>query len=165
MVTVARFWPQRWLAVRKMLQDLIRCWNQRKLKALILRVVVFVNDPPSAERRIDFAVVFTMLWSYGRKICLNTRHGYSESSDGCHIFSGFVLFAELMWVYRNVSVSASCWPRTRCLLIYQQTSENQSTVHLKTCFIWKFSREWLLWTGCTSGGSLRKKPQSPTEKY
>ena len=32
-------------------QDLIGRWNQRKLKALIPHVVVFSNDPPSAERR------------------------------------------------------------------------------------------------------------------
>ena len=50
---------------------------------LIPRVVVFVNDPSSAERRIDFAVVFIVLWSYGRKICLNMRHGNSENSYGC----------------------------------------------------------------------------------
>ena len=65
----------------------------------------------------------------------------------------------------NVSVSQSwisllnCWPRTMCRLIYQQTSANQNTLHLTSGFIWKFSREWLLWTGCATGGSLRKKPQ------
>ena len=74
-LTAARFWPQRWLAVRTMPQDLIGCWNQRKLKALIPCVVVFANDQPSAERRIDFAVFFIVLWSYGRKICLNMCHG------------------------------------------------------------------------------------------
>ena len=84
-----------------------------------------------------------------------------------HIFSGFALFTELMWVYRGVEslCRVNCWQRTRCLLIHRQTSANQSTVHLKTGFIWKFSLEWLLWTGCTRGGSLRKKPQSPTVKY
>ena len=62
-------------------QDLIGCWNQRKLKALILRVVVFANDQPSAERRVDFAVFFIVLWSqYSRKICLNMCPG---NSDGC----------------------------------------------------------------------------------
>ena len=50
---------------------------------LIPRVVVFVNDSPSAERRIDFAVFFIVLWSYGRKICLNMCHDNSENSDGC----------------------------------------------------------------------------------
>ena len=51
-------------------QDLIACRKRRKLKALIPRVVVFVNDPSSAERRIDFAVFFIVLWSYGRKILM-----------------------------------------------------------------------------------------------
>ena len=70
-------------------QDLIACRKRRKLKALIHRVVVFVNDPSSAERRIDFAVFFIVLWSYGRKICLNM-------CQKIHIFSGFALFTELM---------------------------------------------------------------------
>ena len=55
-------------AIRTMPQDLIGCRKRRKLTGLIPRVVVFVNDPPSAERRIDFAVFFIVLWSYGRKI-------------------------------------------------------------------------------------------------
>ena len=42
-------------------QDLIGCRKRLKLKALIPRVVVFMNDPPSAERRIDFAVFFIAL--------------------------------------------------------------------------------------------------------
>ena len=81
-----------------------------------------------------------------------------------HIFSGFALFTESECI-TELNPSASCWPLTRCLLIYQQTGANQNTVHLKTGFIWKFSREWLLWTGYASGGSLRKKAQSPTVKY
>ena len=101
----ARFWLQRWLAVRTMPQDLIGCWNQRKLKALIPRVVVFANDQPSAERRIDFAVFFIVLWSYGRKICLNMYHGNSENSYGC---------SYLLWICfiygTNVSVSRSWIP-------------------------------------------------------
>ena len=52
-------------------QDLIGCRKRRKLKALIPRVVVFVNDPSSVDIRVDFAVFFIVLWSYGRKICLN----------------------------------------------------------------------------------------------
>ena len=57
-LNAARFWPQRWLAVITMPQDLIGCWNKRKLKTLIPLVVVFADDQPSAERRIDFAVFF-----------------------------------------------------------------------------------------------------------
>ena len=64
-------------------QDLIGCRKRRKLKALIPREVVFVNDPSSAERRIDFAVFLIVLWSYGRKICLNMCHENSENSYGC----------------------------------------------------------------------------------
>ena len=58
-------------------QDLIGCWNQQKLKALIPGVVVFENDQPSGERRIDFAVFF---------IVLN-----SENSDGCSYLSELFL--------------------------------------------------------------------------
>ena len=169
MLTAARFWPQRWLAVGTMPQDLIGCWNQRKLKVLISLVVVFVNDPPSAKRNVDFAVFFIVLWSYGSKICLNMCHGklwkfrkfiwlFISSQDLLYLRNYCECIAEL-------NPSASCWPLTRCFLIYQQTSANQNTVHsvhLKSGFIWKFSREWLFWTGYARGRSLRKKPQSPT---
>ena len=100
-LTAARFWPQCWLAVRTMPQDLIGCWNQRKLKALIPCVVVFANDQPSAERRIDFAVFFIVLWSYGRKICLNMCHGNSENSYGCSYLLR-ICFIYGKWVYRGV---------------------------------------------------------------
>ena len=61
-------------------QDLIGCQKRQKLKACIARVVAFVNDPPSAEGKADFAVFFIVLWSYGgRKICLNMYHGNSEN--------------------------------------------------------------------------------------
>ena len=74
-------------------QDLIGCWNQRKLKALIPRVVLFT--------RIDIAVFF-VLWSYSREICLNMCHGNSENSDGC----SYLL--RICFVYgTNVSVSQS----------------------------------------------------------
>ena len=58
---------------------LIGCRKRRKLKALI-PLVVFVNDPPSAERsrKVDFADSFIVWWSYGRKICLSKYHGNSE---------------------------------------------------------------------------------------
>ena len=97
----ARFWLQCWLAVRTMPQDLIGCWNQRKLKALISRVVVFENDQPSAERRIDFAVFLVVLWSYRRKIHVCAME-IQKIQMVVHIFSGSALFTELMWVYCRV---------------------------------------------------------------
>ena len=62
-------------------------------------------DPPSAERKVDFAVFFIVIWSYGRKICLNMYHGNSENSYGC---------SYLLWIRfiygTNVSVSRSWIP-------------------------------------------------------
>ena len=77
-------------------QDLIGCRKRRKLKALIPRVVVFVNDPSSVERRIDFAVFFIVLWSYGRKYALMCAMEIQKIHMVVHIFSGFALFTELM---------------------------------------------------------------------
>ena len=83
-------------------QYLIGCRKRRNLKALLPRVVVFVNDRSSVERRIDFAVFFIVLWSYGRKICLNMCHGNSENSYGC----SYLL--RICFIYgTNVSVSQS----------------------------------------------------------
>ena len=100
-LVTARFWPWRWLAVRTMPQDLIGCQKRQKLKALIPCVVVFMNDPSSAERRIDYAVFFIVLWSYGRKICLNMCHGNSENSYGCSYLLR-ICFIYGKWVYRGV---------------------------------------------------------------
>ena len=80
---------------------LIGCRKRRKLKALIPRVVVFGNDPSSAEKRIHFAVFFIVLWSYGRKICLNMCHGNSENSYGCSYLLR-ICFIYGKWVYRGV---------------------------------------------------------------
>ena len=147
-------------------QDLIGCRKHWKLKALIPRVVVFVNDPSLAERRINFAVFFIVLWSHGRKIFYAwiCAIEIQKIHMVVHIFSGFALFTESECI-AELNPSASCWPLTSCLLIYQQMGANQNNVHLKAGFIWKFSREWLLWTGYASRGSLQKKPQSPTVKY
>ena len=56
-----------------------------------------------------------------------------------HIFSGFALFTESECI-AELNPSASCWPLTRC---NKRRREDQNTVHLKSGFIWKFSREWL----------------------
>ena len=56
-------------------------------------------------RRIDFAVIFIVFWSYSRKICLNMCHGNSENLDGC----SYLL--RIYFIYRtNVSVSRSWIP-------------------------------------------------------
>ena len=60
------------------------------------RVVVFVNDPPSAERRVDFAVFFIVLWSYGRKYALMCAMEIQKIHMVVHIFSRFALVTELM---------------------------------------------------------------------
>ena len=58
-----------------MSQDLNGCRKSPKFKGLIPRLVVFVNDPTSEERRIDF-YCFMVLW---KEICLNMCHGNSEN--------------------------------------------------------------------------------------
>ena len=88
--------------------DLIGCWNQRKLKALIPRVVVFVNDSPSAERRIDFAVFFLLF--YGLmvgKYALTCAMEIQKIHVVVHIFSGFALFTESECI-AELNPSASC---------------------------------------------------------
>ena len=101
-LTAARFWPQRWLAGRTMPQDLIDSWNKGKLKTHIPLVVVFENDQPSAERRIDFPFFVVVLWSYSRKICLNMCYGNSENSHSC----SYLL--RICFIYgTNVTVSQS----------------------------------------------------------
>ena len=159
MLTAARFWAQRCLAVIVMPQDLTGYWNQQKLKVLIPRVVV--SRMIRLRRRKGFCYLFLLF--YGLvvgKYALICAMEIQKIHMVVHIFSGFALFTESECI-AELNPSASCWPLTRCILIYQQTGANQNTVHLKTGFIWKFSREWLLWTGYASGGSLRKKPQSP----
>ena len=111
-------------------QDLIGCRKRRKLKALIPLVVVFVNDPPSAERKVNFAVFFIFWWSYGRKICLNMYHENSENSYGCSYLVRICLRNQCECI-AELNPSASCWPLTRCFLIYQQTSADQNTVPKK----------------------------------
>ena len=75
-------------------QDLIGCWKRRKLKALIPRVVVFVNDPSSAERRIDFAVFLLFYGLMVGKYALTCAMEIQKIHMVVHIFSGFALFTE-----------------------------------------------------------------------
>ena len=71
-----------------------------------LGVVVFMDDLPLAERRINFAVFFIVLWSYGRKICLNMCHGNSEKTGGCSYLPRICFICTT-----NVSVSRSLIPQ------------------------------------------------------
>ena len=153
-------------------QDLIGCPKRRKLKALIPGVVVFVNDPSSAERRIDFAVFFIVLWSYGRKICLNMCHGNSENSYGC----SYLL--RICFIYgTNVIVSRSWIPlqvvdREQGAFWFTNNQNQYTKMQIKILSIFKLvsfeslaGNDFSERAGYASGGSLWKKPQSPTVKY
>ena len=89
-------------------QDLIGCRKRRKLKALIPCVVVFVNDPSSVERRIDFAVFFLLF--YGLmvgKYALICALEIQKIHVVVYIFSGFALFTESECI-AELNPSASC---------------------------------------------------------
>ena len=110
---------------------LIGCWNQRKLKALIPRVVVFANDPPSVERRIDF---LSFLLSYGLmvgKYVLICAMEIQKIPMVVHIFSGFALSTDPMWVYRGVESLCKLLTANIVPFDYQQTSANKSLSFLK----------------------------------
>ena len=71
-------------------------------------MVVFVNDPSSAERRIDFAVFFycfMVLWY--KKYALIHAMEIQKIHMVVHIFSGFALFAESECI-AELNPSASC---------------------------------------------------------
>ena len=90
-------------------QDLIGCRKRRKLKAPIPRVVVFVNDPSSVERRIDFNLLSFLLF-YGLmvgKYALICAMEIQKIHVVVHIFSGFALFTESECI-AELNPSASC---------------------------------------------------------
>ena len=159
MLTAARCWPQGWLVVRTMSQDLIGCWNQRKFESAYSSRGCREWFAIGGEKDRFCRLFFIVLWSYGRKICLNMCHGNSENSYGCSYLLR-ICFIYGKWVYRGVESLCKLLTANKVPfdLPNQQASANQNTVHLKTCFIWKLSWEWLLWTGYVyaSGGSLRK---------
>ena len=116
-----------WLAV-----GINGSWKRLFLAWLISRMI--------GRRRREGSILLSFLiflWSYSRKIYLNMCYGNSENSDACScLLRSCFIYGTInvrMWVYRR--------PRTMCLLIYQQTSAHQNTVHLKNGLIWKFSRE------------------------
>ena len=154
-LTAARFWLQRWLAIRTISHKIwLAVGINGSWKHLFLAWLFSWMISRRRREGSIFPSFFIVLWSYSRKICLNM----SMEIQKIDRWSFFDCITEL-------NLSSSCWPQKRCLMIYQQKSANKNTVHLKIGFIWKFSQEWLLWTVYTNGGSLRKKPQLPTVKY
>ena len=104
-------------------QDVIGCRKRRKLKALIPRVVVFVDDPSSAER-IEGSILLSFLLFYGLMV---GKYALTRAIIGLlwllalicameiqkihmvvHIFSGFALFRESECIGAELNPSASC---------------------------------------------------------
>ena len=143
---------------------LIGCRKRRKLKALYPRS--WIREWSAVRGGKDpFCCLFLLFYGLMvAKYALICAMEIRKIHMVVHIFSRFALVTELMWVYRGVESLCRLLTANK-VPFYQQTSANQNTVHLKTGFIWKFSRQWLLWTGYASGGSLRKKPPPPTVKY
>ena len=115
-------------------QDMIGCWNQRKLKSLTPRMLVFTNDPSSAVRRI----LLSFLLFHGLVV--------GKYALICALEIPKIQILRICLIYgTNVSVSRSRIPlqvvnlerRTRCPLIYQQTSASRNAVHVKTGFYFK----------------------------
>ena len=125
-----------------------------------------------SRRRREGSILLSFLLFYGLivgKYALICAMEIQKIKMVVHMFSGFALFTELMWVYRRVE--------SLCQLLTANNVQNvpfdllTNRVQIKISSILKlvsfenFSWEWLLWTQHASGGSLRKKPQSPTVKY
>ena len=87
-------------------QDLIGCWNQRKLKALTPRVVVF----GIRRRRREGSILLSFLLFYGLmvgKYALICAMEIQKIHMAVHIFSGFALFTESECI-AELNPSASC---------------------------------------------------------
>ena len=80
-LTAARFWPQRWLAVRTIPQDLIGCWNQRKLKALIPNLRE--RSAVSGEKEL-----YHLYWNFGEKFPSNATGIFfgTENRNGIELY-------------------------------------------------------------------------------
>ena len=124
-------------------QDLIGFRNAGSWKCLFLAwLFLWVIR----RQRREGSILLSFLLFYGLmvgKYALICAMEIQKIHMVVHIFSGFALFTESECI-AELNSSASCWLLTRRLLIYQQTAANQNTVHLKTGFIWKFSRELFL---------------------
>ena len=66
-----------------------------------------------------------------------------------------------MWVYSGGESMCRLLTANKVPFDLPTKASKSDTVHVKTGFIWKFSRERFLWTRYASWGSLLKKPQSP----
>ena len=88
-------------------QDLIGFRKRRKLTALIPRVVVFMNDTSSVERRIDFAGFLLFYGIMVGKYALICAIEIQKIHVVVHIFSGFALFTESECI-AELNPSASC---------------------------------------------------------
>ena len=125
--------------------DLFGCWNHRKLKALIPPGAVALKNLrewSAVGGEKDFVDSFILfLRSCGGKICLNKCHGNSENSDGCPYLLGICLIYGTSSKSIAESNPSAGWPRIR-----RFWCASRNTVLVQTDFIWKFRREWLLWT-------------------
>ena len=86
-------------------QDLIGCRKRRKLKALIPRVVVFVND-----RWREGSILLSFLLIYGLmvgKYALICAMEIQKIHVVVHIFSGFALYTESECI-ADLNPSAGC---------------------------------------------------------
>ena len=156
MLTKARFWPQCWLAVRTIPQDLIGCWDQQKLKAHFSCHGCFCKwFAVSGEK--DFATYFLLF--YGLvvgKYALRCAMEIQNIQMVVHIFRICFIFGS------NVSESRSWIP----LQVVDHEQDAlwfiNKQVQVKILSILKLvSFERLagndFWTGHASGGSLGKK--------
>ena len=79
-------------------QDLIDCWNQQKLKALI-PFQVWLFSWMICHRRREGSILLSFLLFYGLmvgKYALTCAMEIQKIHMVVHIFSGFALFTELM---------------------------------------------------------------------
>ena len=91
-LTAARFWPQRWLAV-----GINGSWKRWFLAWLFSWMI--------RRRRREGSILLPFLLFYGLmvgKYALICAMEIQKIHMVVHIFYGFALFTELMWVYRGV---------------------------------------------------------------
>ena len=172
MLTAARCWPQGWLVVRTMSQDLIGCWNQRKFESAYSSRGCREWFAIGGEKDRFCRLFFIVLWSYGRKICLNMCHDNSENSDGCSYLFRICFICET-----NVIVSRSWIPpqvvdREQGAFWFTNNQNQYTKMQIKILSIFKLvsfeslaGNDFSERAGYASGGSLWKKPRSPTVKY